>query len=47
MEVTCLNLVLLRTWKKDKMREVAVGEGSDTFMSNTSYQGIENQCWVE
>ena len=74
MEVTCLNLVLVRIWKKchqlwhtrdqrarkwgaipkiaspmKSMLHIKGGGsrvGSDTFMSNTNCQEIENQCWV-
>jgi hypothetical protein len=35
--------MLVRILKKDDIiREVAIREGSGTFMSNTNYQGIEN-----
>jgi hypothetical protein len=45
VEVICLNLVLVRMYKKNKKGCNKGGgsrEGSDTFMSNTNYQGIEN-----
>ena len=70
VEVTCLNLVLVRIWKKDTVikgefwgrererdswsvqRRVLHRKGggsrecSNTFMSSTNCQGIENQCWL-
>ncbi len=42
MEVTCLNLVFVRIWKKRYNNGGGSREGSGTFMSNTDCQGIEN-----
>ena len=41
MEVTCLNLVLVRIWRKEGYsKEGGSREGSGTFMSNTNCQEI-------
>ena len=42
MEVTCLNLMLVRIWEKKYNKGGGSRESSDTFMSNTNCQGIEN-----
>ena len=43
VEVNCLNLVLVKIWKKRGYnKEGGSREGSNIFMSNISCQGIEN-----
>ena len=46
MEVTYLNLVLLRTWTKITMKGGGSKEGSNTFMAHTNCQRIEDGYWA-
>jgi hypothetical protein len=44
VEVTCLNLVLVRIGKEQYNKGGGNRKGSGTFISNTNHQGIENKC---